>query len=465
MVKARVHLLWQAAIAALLFLIPSAREALSQPGVGIRQVIASCWQHGAINEFMMLQCTGLNVPPPVFMSCMSGGPCFGEPGNVPAGAGGGAPLCGAAGLPFCPRPSPCGFVDTIACPPPPGSAFPPFPVAQGCGALPFPPCIAAQQCGRPTTFRCGGPDGPMLAGLGSFNSWQPTLQVALPGSGQVPPGQNVGGIRFAEPIVPSLSALKRCRSEAQNEDEFMSCMVDRAFPPAYKMTRDCLDKHPDDAGAAFVCSTGNKNLEATYNHVREVQECASQASDKVELANCVGQQGLGSNERYYANCVVTNRDSVAAAAVCGLSKDLTPEQQIALSCAMTSGGQPYAFATCAGGRLTAREIGKCWDHGIATDEGCFGPNNEIRKYWNSVDGTLRTAIGENNEFYKAFVLYKDNVLMPGPNHELVRAANTAIGDIRNGPGPNNDIVKAGQAVSGGLQSVAQAVGNAINIHF
>lgn len=447
------------------FLLPQ-HNALSQGAASIRQVVASCWQHGAINEFMMLQCTGLDVSPPVFMSCMNGGPCFGEPGS---GGGTPGPACGVAGLPFCPQPSPCGYADTIPCPPGVGFPLPPFPVALACGAPPFPPCVVPQLCGRPTTFACpgAGPDwSPRTgAGVASFNAWQPTLQIALPGTGQVQRGQNAGTIRFAEPIVPDLDALERCRTSASDEDEFMSCMISDAFPSSYKMTRACMEAHSDDAGAAFLCSTGDKDIQQTYERVKQVQECASEASSKIEVANCVGDQVLGQNERYYANCLARNSQNASAALVCGLAKDLSPEQQIALNCAITTGGEPHAFAACVGGELTQREITKCWDYGIATEQGCFGPNNEIRKYWNTADNTLKHAFGENSVAYQAFTIYKDNVAVPGPGHEVVRALNTAINDLKNGPSESNDIYKATQVVSGAVQSVGEAVGNAIGLKF
>ena len=290
--------------------------------------------------------------------------------------------------------------------------------------------------------------------------------VSLPGSNQARPGQLRPEVRFAAPPIPDLDALKACKASSSSEKHLMECMVEKAMPPAYRLTRQCLEENPDDPGAALLCSSGNKNLQDSYRRVREVQTCAEDASDKTDLLMCLGRQTLGPAELYYANCLANNRDSWSAAAVCALARDLTPEQQIALNCAMQTGGQPQAFAACTGGKLLKRELTKCWENGIATENGCFGPNNEIIKFWRGVDGTLRNALGESNDMYKAFVFVKNNALAPGPNHELVKAANTALGDIRRGGlGPNNDLVKAGNALSNGLQSVGSAVGNALGIKF
>jgi hypothetical protein len=45
----------------------------------IRQRIRMCWQSGAMNTPMMQMCSGFVVDTASFHSCMSGGPCLGEP--------------------------------------------------------------------------------------------------------------------------------------------------------------------------------------------------------------------------------------------------------------------------------------------------------------------------------------------------------------------------------------------------
>jgi hypothetical protein len=73
-----------------------------------------------------------------------------------------------------------------------------------------------------------------------------------------------------------------------------------------------------------------------------------------------------------------------------------PEIQIASECA--AAGSPMAVAACTSSRLTTRELQKC-GNGIGTPDGCFGPNNTLRRHL------------EN-----------------------------AVGDVVNGPGPSNDLV-------------------------
>ncbi|WP_139236208.1 hypothetical protein [Pseudomonas sp. NFACC06-1] len=278
------------------------------------------------------------------------------------------------------------------------------------------------------------------------------MQIALPVSSGAS-GQFDATIAMARPPIPNLEVAEECRNEAADEDEMYQCLVNRALPRAYRTTAECMDLHQDDSGAATVCSIGKPDLEAAYKKMKKIQECSKQYDTKDDIALCAGKEFLGKNELYYAKCLKKNKTDFGAAAACGLAKDLTPEQQIAVSCAVKTGGVPKLFLICAGGQLLAREVDKCWEYGIATADGCFGPNNDIRKFVDNIDGTMRTALGENSEVYKAFKLYKDNVLMPGPNHEMVKAFNTALGDMRNGLGENNDLVKAGKAISRVIPSV------------
>ncbi|MFK8399875.1 hypothetical protein M2D07_015310 [Pseudomonas sp. BGr12] len=283
--------------------------------------------------------------------------------------------------------------------------------------------------------------------------WQPSLQIAVP----APQGDNDGfGIKtvLALPPIPEMDALSQCRDESEDEDEMYQCIRDRALPPAYRTTVQCTEDHPNDDGAALICSTGRQDLEDAYRKMKKVQKCAKEHDGNGEIAMCAGQQFLGRNERYYAKCVKENLSDYSAAAACGLAKDLTPEQQIALSCAVKTGGNPKAFLICTGGQLLAREIDKCWQHGIATEDGCFGPNNDLRKFADGIDDRMRTALGENSEVYKAYKLYKDNVLLPGPTNDGVKALNTALNDLQHGPGENNDIVKAGNDLKKLIPSVS-----------
>ena len=253
-----------------------------------------------------------------------------------------------------------------------------------------------------------------------------------------------------------LNQAQRCRASSGNSDQFYLCLVTSAVPQEYRLTQNCLSKNQGDPAGAYICSTGNDTLARNYQALNQVKSCANKGNDS-QVALCLGTNFLGPNERYYLGCVQNNRSDTAAMAVCALAPWLNPEQQIAVSCAISTGGQPHAFATCTAGRLTARELEKCWQYGIATDQGCFGPNNELRKFSQQIDDQARRAFGDNSVAYQAFSFWQNNVVMPGPNHEFVKFLNNGLNDIQHGPGPNNEIVKFGNAVGDGLNSIGQTV--------
>ncbi|MCJ2043974.1 MULTISPECIES: hypothetical protein [unclassified Methylobacterium] len=419
----------------------------------IRQRISGCYLNGAINTQLMQMCTGLVIDTATFISCSQGGPCFGEPGFQVAQSG--PPFCGGPGQVACPMARACGQPGTLYCPVPPGFAQM-FPFAPACGAPPFPHCSAGLPCGIPGALACQG-SGNSIQMANALAAPDATLNVILPGR----PGTGFGGdvspgVQVAAPPLPDENRLAQCRNSSADNDQFMSCLVSKAMPPQYRIVKSCMDDNPGDGGAALACSTGNSNVIDGYARYSDVRSCMdTSGSGNAEVANCLGKGFLGQNEQYYLSCATKNASSLGSAAVCALAKDLTPEQQIALSCAVTTGAEPHAFAVCAGGQLMQREIDKCFQHGIGTDQGCFGPNNEYRKFLRGVDGQVRTAFGDHSVAYQAYSLWQNNVLAPGPNHEVIKIVNNGIKDLREGPGPNNEIVKAGNAVSKGLKSIGK----------
>jgi hypothetical protein len=276
----------------------------------------------------------------------------------------------------------------------------------------------------------------------------PSFQVSLPASA----GERTN-FQFVVPPVLDASQVQACLLQGLEKEVFLSCVVDRALPEGYRMTTQCLNDNSDDAARALLCSTGREDVVAEYDKFNEVGQCVEGSMDDFDAARCVTDAYLGADARYYADCITQNRGSIGGTVVCGLAKSLTPEQQIALNCAVASGGEPYTFATCTGGDLTLRELNKCLDYGIGTERGCFGPNNEYTKFWRGVDDTVKHAFGENSEVYKAFNLVRKNVYSPGANHEAVKAINNALNDIKHGPGDNNEAVKAMRGLQDGLQSV------------
>lgn len=130
---------------------------------------------------------------------------------------------------------------------------------------------------------------------------------------------------------------------------------------------------------------------------------------------------------------------------------MNAESTVALECAMATKGQPHAFVVCAGGRLTADELTKCFTVGIG-GAGCFGDGNTIVKGLRDLGLDLRNITNANGAVVNAWnTAINDIQNGPGQNNDVVRAVNTINRDLDQGLGKNNDIRKAAEKIGlGGL---------------
>ena len=126
---------------------------------------------------------------------------------------------------------------------------------------------------------------------------------------------------------------------------------------------------------------------------------ANAAGDKGKLAACAANAVLPPEAARLASCAATSQGPTSFA-LCGLAPNMNEELRIAAECAVNSGGAPPAFAACAAGRLTARELTKCFGGQIGKD--CFGPNNTIRQHFEGTFRDLTQGLGPNNEITKAY---------------------------------------------------------------
>ncbi len=244
----------------------------------------------------------------------------------------------------------------------------------------------------------------------------------------------------------------------------------------------------DDDGGVDACLDALGTDERTRRAVALIEKCYESGSDTTDYALCALQGSGNKDITRAAGCVEQQLESgdpsYVGAGICFAagSLNLNAEQRIAVECAVSSGGQPYAFAVCAGGRLTARELTKCFTDGVGGD-GCFGenneiikalrvagidvndlanPNGEVIKAWNTVSNDLRNGPGPNNDVVRPLNQVGERVGTaldnarsditqgPGPNNEIVKFANNAANDLAHGPGPNNEVVKVVRNVFGGL---------------
>uniref|UniRef100_A0A9E7ZRT0 Uncharacterized protein n=1 Tax=Bosea sp. NBC_00436 TaxID=2969620 RepID=A0A9E7ZRT0_9HYPH len=301
-----------------------------------------------------------------------------------------------------------------------------------------------------------------------YGQINPTFQVNLPiaPSEDLPPGLQPG-VTFASPPLPNEAALRKCAADAGGEEsKFLSCVAEKAMPKEYRMTSECLSQNENDPARAFACSTGNKDVQVAYDKLSKAKNCWDKRrsdndsedmadDDKWKFTGCLADAALSENDAYYVNCITKNKGEPIKSAICGLAKNVNAEGQIALACAIKSGGEPSLFVGCTGGELFDREIKKCLRHGIATNNGCFGPNNAYRVLLRGLNGEAKRIFGENSAAYQAWNAWEKNVLAPGQNHVVIHHFNNALKDVTEGPGPDNALVVTGNKIGEVFQSIGK----------
>lgn len=279
----------------------------------------------------------------------------------------------------------------------------------------------------------------------------PNWTITTP-AGRVGVPQSIADLSqpFVRPLIASEGSAKRCMARSGGDrDEFGDCMVNSMLGPREKAVYQCSKSSTSKADLAF-CAVGALGGDNERRAASQLQQCYQQYGENWnQYALCMAGQNVGGEGGKLLSCVQqqSNSGSVSmlGTAVCygAQSLHLNPEQQIALECAANSGGNPYAFAGCTGGRLTARELNKCFTDGIGGDDGCFGKNNEIVKELNRVNNALQVQFSNQNPAVQAFNNgIRDIQNGPGPGNTGVQIITNAANDVTRGMGDNNDIKKA-----------------------
>ncbi|MDU0343962.1 hypothetical protein [Bosea rubneri] len=111
-------------------------------------------------------------------------------------------------------------------------------------------------------------------------------------------------------------------------------------------------------------------------------------------ANAVIDRQLGSTGRIARKCLEQNGATLGAAKCTAFGlmlKEANPETQMAAECVAQYGVSKVAVA-CAATRLTVAEFDKC-KNGIGSQNGCFGPNNTLRR---AIEDNLEAARRESS---------------------------------------------------------------------
>lgn len=323
-----------------------------------RAVIAQCARGGAINIPMMRACSGLDVPPPIFASCMAGGACFDEPPIAlpPPPPVPGAPFCGAPGAPECAAPIPCGFTNTVDCR-----------IAAACGARPFAACLGGIPCGLRGALPCpwvaGTPPLPQpFIPVPVYNAFIPQFRVVLPppgvqGTGPMPlPAPVAPPVTLVAPALPDLGRLQMCRDNAPTEQAFNRCVVTSAMSGMGHLSSDCLNRFRDDFVRAVACSAADPRLGDQLDTASAAAKCSEQSgADSDDFHPCVATTLLGGQRRDLLNCATQNYTQ-SDIAYCALAARLTLEQPELIKCAKSDNTSVDLLAQCVAQQASGSHI-------------------------------------------------------------------------------------------------------------
>jgi hypothetical protein len=252
---------------------------------------------------------------------------------------------------------------------------------------------------------------------------------------------------FGVPMVTTEARAQLCfQQSGGNRAQFGDCMVREMAGQRERAAYDCARSARDRAAMAF-CMVGALGGEKERQIAQTFANCQTQYGTRFsEYPLCLAGSRVDGDAGRLLQCVQQQSSrgevTVMGTAMCyGAQKlDLNTEMQIAVQCAVSTGGEPIAFAGCAGGQLTALELNKCFTHGVG-GSGCFGPNNTILQALQSAGQAIAQHFG--------------------PNNDLVRNWNNAMIDLRHGPGRNHEAVKVFRNVGNEVRNAPQNVTNAV----
>lgn len=246
-------------------------------------------------------------------------------------------------------------------------------------------CFSGDAAALASTYQCAASKtSPLDAAISCSGALSPDVANSLQCA------RNQSDLNGYLGCLPNLGEKEKaalCLTNASSDAERASCIASIVpMDPKTALLVGCVAQSNGEAAAMAACAI-TPNLPP---EVAKAAQCASSSTGATDFALCATGSGLN------------------------------PELRIAAECAVSTGGEPISFASCSAGRLTARELGKCLSGEIGKDGGCFGPNND-----------------------------------------LVKAFNTQINDLLHGPGPNNDIVNALAPVTAALADIGRNVSSAL----
>lgn len=268
------------------------------------------------------------------------------------------------------------------------------------------------------------------------------------------------GERYVRPMIATPEQAAQCMQQNSDRNAFADCMANKMMSPTQQQIYSCLQAANSDEMQFATCIAANNSNPMQLDALHELRNCQRQHGTNWQAYPlCAFSSSNDPNVARGAQCLQqqlqSNNRSVWGFGLCyaGPALQMNAESQIAVECAMSTGGQPVAFVGCAGGRLTARELERCFTHGIGGN-GCFGDNNDIVKAFRAVGIDLRNITNPNGAIVGAWNTITNDIQNgPGPNNDIIRTLNNAVNDITRGPGRGNDIVRVINGVLPGFDNL------------
>lgn len=268
--------------------------------------------------------------------------------------------------------------------------------------------------------------------------------------------------RYSRLMIATPEQAKDCmESSAGDKPKFAECMANIMMSADQREIYECYKSSDGNKAAFGFCAAKTGMDDAERQAVDKVAACYKKHGKNTgKYPLCFIGQSFDPKVATAAQCAtkeIGKKGNVSGwgFAICygGSALGANAEAQIAMECAATTGAEPNAFVLCAGGRLTAAELSKCFTHGIG-GSGCFGDNNDIVLALKSLGVDLKTVLGPEGAIVKAWnTSVNDLNNGPGPNNDLVKAANNFAKDVTVGVGPSNDIVKGIDNVLPGFKNI------------
>ncbi|NTX87965.1 MULTISPECIES: hypothetical protein [unclassified Pseudomonas] len=228
---------------------------------------------------------------------------------------------------------------------------------------------------------------------------------------------------------PKELELAQCTAQAASGAQLAKCAGVMGAAAVAAMEH-CIRESGNDNTRRTLCVGMQVGLPPEE---RRVLECAATSRGAADGIVCIAGPKLPAQVAKVASCAANSQGSPAGTAICLAGPSMNAELRIAAECASTTGGEPMSFASCAGGRLAMKELQQCVAGGFKAENGCFGENNEIVKYFKAQEALLRNTLrivglesgyqhmlndlkngklGENNEITRILRLMNDIATKP-----------------------------------------------------